>query len=111
LLNGPWVATVTTLGYFQANPIPPTIHTCRGIGNNAVRFPSGVQQARVLDRLFHWFVVHAWRKPVAMTSEPSVQDEVHAQIIEPLNMLLEVCILHSGFGHAGPSRLNYIVSS
>ncbi|KAF8499492.1 hypothetical protein JB92DRAFT_3124809 [Gautieria morchelliformis] len=26
---------------------------------------------------------------MAMTSEPSVQDEVHAQIIEPLNMLLE----------------------
>jgi hypothetical protein len=28
-----------------------------------------------------------------MTSEPSVQDEDHVQIIEALNMLLEVCML------------------
>ncbi|KAF8531478.1 hypothetical protein JB92DRAFT_3138796 [Gautieria morchelliformis] len=83
LPNGVGVATPG-----DAPAFPQTIHTGQGFGHS-LDFPSGEQQAEVLDRLFPWFVAHHRRKPVAMTSEPSVQDEVHAQIIEPLNMILE----------------------
>ena len=48
------------------------------------------QQATTLDALFGWYIAHLGRIPAAMTSEPSVQDEVHAQLIEPLSMLLQV---------------------
>ncbi|KAF8482312.1 hypothetical protein JB92DRAFT_3035463 [Gautieria morchelliformis] len=89
LPNGPGVRTPG-----DAPPQPLTIHTGRGIGNSAP-FPSGRQQAAVLDSLFAWFVAHNRRKPVAMTSEPSVQDEVHVQIIEPLNMLLATRYLNT----------------
>jgi hypothetical protein len=88
---------VPTVAPPQAVQIRPTIHTYRGLSLNctrvAPRLPDALQQAHVIDRLFGWFIGHAQRKPAAMTSEPSVQDEVHAQIIEPLNMLLEVCVL------------------
>ncbi|KAF8485605.1 hypothetical protein JB92DRAFT_3025772 [Gautieria morchelliformis] len=83
LPNGPGVARPA-----GAPAQPLTIHTGQGFGHSAP-FPGVRQQAEALDRLFPWFVAHNRRKPVAMTSEPSVQDEVHAQIIEPLNMLLE----------------------
>ncbi|KAF8510493.1 hypothetical protein JB92DRAFT_3144381 [Gautieria morchelliformis] len=78
----------------QVAQIRPTIHTCLGPMDPMGRpytqpLPDAFQQADVIDRLFGWFIGHALRKPAAMTSEPSVQDEVHAQIIEPLNMLLE----------------------
>ncbi|KAF8489670.1 hypothetical protein JB92DRAFT_3147998 [Gautieria morchelliformis] len=75
----------------QVAQIRPTIHTRLNLNVNDTLcpLPSGPQQAEVIDRLFGWFIGHARRKPSAITSEPSVQDEVHAQIIEPLNMLLE----------------------
>ncbi|KAF8516603.1 hypothetical protein JB92DRAFT_2909504 [Gautieria morchelliformis] len=82
LPNGPGVAKPANVP-----GLPLTIHTGQGFGNSTP-FPSGRQQAEVLDSLFAWFVAHNRRKPVAMTSEPSVQDEVHVQIIELLNMLL-----------------------
>ncbi|KAF8494758.1 hypothetical protein JB92DRAFT_3147077 [Gautieria morchelliformis] len=81
--DGAGVATVA-----HGAPANHTIHTCRPVGHR-LELPSRWQQAKVLDKLFPWFVVHDRRTPAAMTSEPSVQDEVHAQIIEPLNMLLE----------------------
>ncbi|KAF8503190.1 hypothetical protein JB92DRAFT_2970797 [Gautieria morchelliformis] len=83
LPNGPGVAKPAIVP-----GLPLTIHTGQGFGGS-VPFPGAREQAQALDRLFPWFVAHHRRKPVAMTSEPSVQDEVHAQIIEPLNMLLE----------------------
>jgi hypothetical protein len=88
LPNGPGVARVSPPGHFHGNPA--TIHTCQGVGPT-VGLPLARQQADVLDRLYPWFIAHDRRRPAAMTSEPSVQDEVHAQIVEPLNMLLEVC--------------------
>ncbi|KAF8479904.1 hypothetical protein JB92DRAFT_3149405 [Gautieria morchelliformis] len=68
-----------------------TVHTRLNlnVNNTLCPLPNGPQQAEVIDRLFGWFIGHARRKPAAITSEPSVQDEVHTQIIEPLNMLLE----------------------
>jgi hypothetical protein len=91
---------VPTVGLPHVVQIRPTITTCQGLGRlgpnytrHAPLLPKASQQADVIDRLFGWFIGHAQRKLAAMTSKPSVQDEVHEQIIKPLNMLLEVCVL------------------
>ncbi|KAF8494288.1 hypothetical protein JB92DRAFT_3126985 [Gautieria morchelliformis] len=84
--DGPGVPTVVPPGHAATNV--PRIHTGRCVGVT-VGLPSRQQQANVLDKLFPWFVMHERRSPAAMTSEPAVQDEVHVQIIELLNLVLE----------------------
>jgi hypothetical protein len=90
--SGAGIATIIPQGGIQvpANAqIPAVIHT----GSQVISgLPDARQQADAVDRLFGWFTYHSQRIPAAMTSEPSIQDEVHAQIIEPLNMLLQVSI-------------------
>ncbi|KAF8530412.1 hypothetical protein BU17DRAFT_60143 [Hysterangium stoloniferum] len=46
------------------------------------------QQVIAINRLSSWFEGHHQRLPPEMTSEPSVQDEVYIQLLNPLSMLL-----------------------
>jgi len=66
------------------------LHTRSNPVQALIPLPSGQTQASAIDALWGWFLAHAMRTPPAMTSEPSVQDEVHTQILEPLNLLLKV---------------------
>ena len=66
----------------------PSIHTLSHPAS--LCFPGARQQAIALDALYGWYTAHLRRTPAAMTSEPSIQDEVHAQLLEPLNILLQV---------------------
>ena len=85
--EGPGLITVVPPNFHNSG-IPDRTFTLSG--TNALGFPEARQQAAALDNLFGWYIGHNGRQPPAMTSEPSIQDEVHAQIIEPLNMLLQV---------------------
>jgi len=86
--EGPGVATVMPPNTTLRHGIQP--RTSTNSVPSALPFPDARQQATALDMLFGWYIVHNGRKPAVMTSEPSVQDEVHAQLIEPLNTLLQV---------------------
>ena len=70
------------------NVLLPSIHTSSHPAS--LRFPGARQQATTLDALYGWYTAHLGRTPAALTSEPSIQDEDHTQLIEPLNMLLQV---------------------
>ena len=87
--EGDGVDTVVSPGAQQNPQVPESLNT---ISASRTPFPDAHQQVNAIDKMFGWYVHHNQRRPAAMTSEPSVQDEVHLQIIEPTNMVLEVCI-------------------
>ncbi|KAF8520616.1 hypothetical protein BU17DRAFT_88812 [Hysterangium stoloniferum] len=51
--------------------------------------PNLQQQADAINRLSSWFEWHHQRQPPEMTSEPSVQDEVFTQLLNPLSLLMQ----------------------
>ncbi|KAF8530527.1 hypothetical protein BU17DRAFT_60239 [Hysterangium stoloniferum] len=70
----------------QRPPGPRPLNTWRMVRH--VPAPKASQQVIAINRLSSWFEGHHQRLPPEMTSEPSVQDEVYTQLLNPLSMLL-----------------------
>jgi hypothetical protein len=52
--------------------------------------PTAGQQVDAINRISSWFESHYQRLPPEMSSEPSIQDEIYIQLLNPLNILLQV---------------------
>ncbi|KAF8524647.1 hypothetical protein BU17DRAFT_63199 [Hysterangium stoloniferum] len=85
--------TVSNIVTGQRLLAPRPFNTWRMVG--PVQTPKASQQVIAINRLSSWFKGHHQRLPPEMTSEPSVQDEVHTQLLNPLNMFLSTRYINS----------------
>ncbi|KAF8497717.1 hypothetical protein BU17DRAFT_103170 [Hysterangium stoloniferum] len=83
--NVPWLGNKT----LRPTTVPPKFNTWTLALARRDQVPKASQQTVAINKLSSWLEGHHLRLPPEMTSEPSVQDEVYTQLLNPLSMLLE----------------------
>lgn len=78
--------------YGSAHDVPHTWQSNVNAAGIPMNQADRQTQAAAIYGLWAWFQGMQRRQNETVTSEPAVQDQVHAQIMEPLDLLLRVCL-------------------